>query len=106
MKTGHSKGRFASILSLSGCTETGKYARPWLSGLPTLRGGGFLKKLGASFSRDPPPGVGVGHWWVSFVPCPYIFQAPKAPENFFLCIFPDVVLVFGGWVPPEVDLPP
>ena len=35
--------------------------RPLLSGLPTLRGGAFLKKLGASFSRGPPPlGVGVG----------------------------------------------
>ena len=61
-------------------------------------GGAFLKKLGASFSRDPlPPGVGVGHWWVFFVPCLYIFQAAKAPENFFLCSFPYVVWVVW-WV--------
>ena len=60
-------------------------------------GGAFLKKLGASFSRDPPPrgGVGVGHWWVSRVPWPYIFQAPKARENCFRCSFPFVVL--GVW---------
>ena len=34
--------------------------RPLISGLPALGGGAFLKKLGASFSRDPPPPRGRG----------------------------------------------
>ena len=70
--------------------------------LPYGRGGvAFLKKLGASFSQDPPPPL--GHWWVSFVP---IYSRRRRCRKIFSLYFP--LCGLGGLVgvPLEVDPPP